>query len=84
MNKFLLLLQLGLLLLLAPAPAPAQDRAPKHPPRSWYEDGDVYSYEYYDLPGRSLGSVGHAPPAAHSQPKTKHYLVGFLLTSFSK
>ena len=28
--------------------------------------------------------VGHAPPAAHSQPKTKHYLVGFLMTSFSK
>ena len=79
MNKSLLLLQLALLLLLAPAPAPAQcqwDECPFNPTIPDYD-------EYYNY-GRSLGSVGHAPPAAHSQPKTKHYLVGFLMTSFSK
>ena len=70
MNKSLLLLQLALLLLLAPAPAPAQE--PKHPP------GSDYGCGFW------CRSVGHAPPAAHSQPKTKHYLVGFLMTSFLK
>ena len=80
MNKSLLLLQLALLLLLAPAPAPAQCQGhwecPFNPTIPDYD-------EYYNY-GRSMKSVKHAPPAAHSQPKTKHYLVGFLMTSFSK
>ena len=62
------LLLLQLALLLLLAPAPAPAQEPA--------PGSDYEY--------ALGSVGHAPPAAHSKAKTKYYLVGFLITSFSK